>query len=132
MDLMNLAPKGDTFTVELRHPITDEVIKKDSGEPMTITVYSPFSDKYRQVQFEQQNDRIKRAQKKGKTSFTAEDISDLTLDLLAKTTADWSVQLDGKTPKFSEKAVREVYEKLPYIKLQVLEAQEDLSNFLNS
>jgi hypothetical protein len=97
---------------------------------MTITVYAPHSAQYKAAVHEQTNKRIQKAAKGKKVTFTAEDIESATLELLAKTTKEWSIQLNGKSPKFSVDEASDLYAKLPWLKNQVVEAQEDYSAFL--
>ena len=130
MDLSKLIPTDDTITVSLKHPITDEPLTKDDGKEMTITVYAPHSAQYKAAVHEQTNKRIQKAAKGKKVTFTAEDIESATLELLAKTTKEWSIQLNGKSPKFSIDEASDLYAKLPWLKNQVVEAQEDYSAFL--
>lgn len=129
-DLAKLIPTDDTITVSLKHPITDEPLTKDDGKEMTITVYAPHSAQYKAAVHEQTNKRIQKAAKGKKVTFTAEDIESATLELLAKTTKEWSIQLNGKSPKFSVDEASDLYAKLPWLKNQVVEAQEDYSAFL--
>lgn len=130
MDLSNLIPTDDTIVVTLKHPITDEPLTKDDGKEMTITVYAPHSAQYKSVIHEQTNKRIQKASKGKKISFTAEDIENATLELLAKTTKEWAIQLNGKSPKCSYTEAVELYGKLSWLKQQVLDAQEDYNSFL--
>lgn len=130
MDLAKLIPTDDTIVVSLKHPITDEILTKDDGKEMTITVYAPHSAQYKAAVHEQTNKRIQKAAKGKKVTFTAEDIESATLELLAKTTKEWSIQLNGKSPKFSIDEAADLYAKLPWLKQQVIEAQEDYSAFL--
>lgn len=130
MDLSNLIPTDDTIVVTLKHPVTDEPLTKDDGKEMTITVYAPHSAQYKAVVHEQTNKRIQKAAKGKKITFTAEDIESATLELMAKTTKEWAIQLNGKSPKFSLDEAVVLYSKLPWLKAQVLEAQEDYNSFL--
>lgn len=130
MDLNNLIPTDDTIVVEIKHPVTDEPLLKDDGKVMTITVFAPHSSQYKSAVHEQTNKRIQKAAKGKKITFTAEEIENATLELLAKTTKDWNIQLNGKSPKFSVGEAMDLYGKLPWLKAQVLEAQEDYSAFL--
>ena len=130
MDLNNLIPTDDTIVVEIKHPVTDEPLLKDDGKTMSITVYAPHSSQYKSAVHEQTNKRIQKAAKGKKITFTAEEIENATLELLAKTTKDWNIQLNGKSPKFSVTEAMDLYGKLPWLKSQVLEAQEDYSAFL--
>ena len=132
MDLFNLILTDDTIVVELKHHVTEDVLTKDDGKPMTITVYAPHSSVYKSTMHEQTNKRIQKAAKGKKVPFTAEELENTTLELLAKTTKDWSIQLNGKSPKFSVGEAIDLYGKLPWLKQQVLEAQEDFSAFLKA
>jgi len=129
-DLFNMIPTDDTIVVELKHPVTEDLLLKDDGKAMTITVYAPHSSTYKAAIHEQTNKRIQKASKGKKISFTAEELENTTLELLAKTTKDWSIQLNGKSPKYSVGEAVDLYAKLPWLKQQVMEAQEDFSAFL--
>jgi hypothetical protein len=130
MDLFNLIPKEDTITVEIKHPVSGEVMLKDDGTPMTIKVYGPHSKQYKDALYTQTNKRLTRSQKNRGKPFTAEEMENSALEVLVDTTADWDIQFDKKSPKFDPKACRDLYDKLPWIKGQVLEAQEDYESFL--
>lgn len=130
MDLQSLIPTDDTIVVELKHPVTEDLLLKDDGKAMTITVYAPHSSIYKAAIHEQTNKRIQKASKGKKITFTAEELENTSLELLAKTTKDWSIQLNGKSPKYSVGEAMDLYAKLPWLKQQVLEAQEDYSAFL--
>lgn len=129
-DLFHLIPTDDTIVVEIKHPVTEEVITKDDGKPMTVTVYAPHSSVYKNAIHEQTNKRIQKAAKGKKVPFTAEELENTTLELLAKTTKDWSIQLNGKSPKYSVGEALDLYAKLPWLKQQIMDAQEDYSAFL--
>ena len=130
MDLLSLIPTDDTIVVELKHPVTEDLLLKDDGKAMTITVYAPHSSTYKAAIHEQTNKRIQKAAKGKKVPFTAEELENTTLELLAKTTKDWSIQLNGKSPKYSVGEAMDLYAKLPWLKQQVMDAQEDFSAFL--
>ena len=130
MDLQSLIPTDDTIVVELKHPVTEDLLLKDDGKAMTITVYAPHSSTYKAAIHEQTNKRIQKASKGKKITFTAEELENTTLELLAKTTKDWSIQLNGKSPKYSVGEAVDLYAKLPWLKQQVMDAQEDFSAFL--
>lgn len=130
MDLSNLLPTSDTITVILKHPVTDDVLMKDDGVEMSVTVYAPHSKEYKAALYEQTNKRIQKAQKSKKITFTAEEIELTTVELVAKTTKDWDLIFNKKPLKFSVAEATDLYQKLPWLKDQVLEAQEDYTSFL--
>ena len=129
-DLFNMIPTDYTVVVTLKHPATDEVLTKDDGSPMTITVYAPHSSVYKAVMHEQTNKRIQKAAKAKKVTITAEELENSQLEILAKTTKDWSIQLNGKTPKFSIAEAMDLYGKIAWLRAQVIEEQENYSDFL--
>jgi hypothetical protein len=133
MDLLSLAPKDDIIVVDIKHPVTEEPLLKDDGKPMTITVYLPHSVQYKTVVHENTNKRLQKLAKgkKGNT-FTASELEEMTLDLVVKTTKDWNVQVDGKSPKFSEATAKELYDKLPWLKDQITDAQNDFEAYLGN
>lgn len=132
MDLSNLIPTDDSIVVNIKHPITDEHLVKDDGKEMTITLYAPHSAQYKSVMHDQANKRIQKMAKGKKISFTAEEMEASTIELLAKTTKDWNIQFNGKSPKFTVAEALELYAKVPWLKAQLMEAQEDYSAFLKS
>lgn len=130
MDLSNLMPTSDTITVILKHPVTDDVLMKDDGTEMSVTVYAPHSKEYKAAIHEQTNKRIQKAQKSKKITFTAEEIDLASVELIAKTTKDWDLIFNKKQLKFSVAEASDLYQKLPWLKEQVIEAQEDYTSFL--
>ena len=129
-DLFNMIPTDDTILVEIKHPVTEEALIKDDGKPMTITVYAPHSSVYKAQIHEQTNKRIQKAAKGKKVTFTAEELENSMLDLLAKTTKDWDIQFNNKSHKFTVAEAADLYAKVPWLKQQVIDAQEDYSAFL--
>lgn len=132
MDLSKLIPTDDTIVVSVKHPLTEEVLVKDDGKEMTITLYAPHSAQYKAVLHDQANKRIQKFSKGKKASFTAEEMEASTLELLAKTTKDWNIQFNGKSPKFNATEALELYAKVPWLKNQLLEAQEDITAFFKN
>jgi len=132
MDLQDFLPKSDTITVLLKNKVTDEYIKKDDGTEMSITLYLPHTKEYKAVIHEQTNKRIQRAQKNKKLVFTAEEIDNASVEVLAKTTKTWDIQINKKNPKFSVADAMELYQKFSWIKDQLLEEQEAYTDFLKA
>lgn len=130
MDLSSLIPTTDTITVIIKHPVTDEPLLKDDGTEMSIEVYAPHSAQYKAVVHEQTNKRLQKAMKNKKTALSAEDVEMMTSDLVVKTTKSWDIQVNKKTPKFSVAEAQDLYSKLPWLKQQIIDAQEDYSSFL--
>jgi len=130
MDLKDLTPSSDTVDVSIVHPTTFEPLTNEDGSPMVITMYAPHSKEYKAAVHEQTNRRIKQAQQgKKRVEFTAEDLEDATLELLAKTTKDWKITYDGKKPKFTLGVAKELYAEVFWIKDQIEEAVSNSLDF---
>jgi hypothetical protein len=129
-DLFNMIPTDDVIVITIKHPVTEETLVKDDGKEMTITMYAPHSSVYKSAIHEQTNKRLQKMAKGKKMTFTAEDMEASTLDLLVKTTKEWNIQFNGKSPKFTAVEASDLYNKVPWLKSQILEAQEDFSSFL--
>lgn len=129
MDLKNFVPKEDTIEITLKHPGNGEVLNNDDGTPMTITFYLPHTKEAKKVQHELTNKRLKAMAQSKKVDLTAEDLEEISLDSLVKTTADWNITFGGEKPKFSVKKAREVYSEVFWIRNQVEGAIADAMDF---
>jgi hypothetical protein len=132
MDLIDLTPKSDEIVVTLKHPSTGEVLKNDDKSDMTITVYAPHSKEYKKVLHEMTNKRLKKMQSKGNKDITAEELEEVSLDSLAKTTKEWNITFNSEKPKLSLVKAREIYEKVFWIKAQIEEASEEALGFMKA
>lgn len=130
MDLKDLTPSSDTVEVAVVHPATLEPLANEDGSPMTITMYAPHSKKYKAAIHEQTNKRLKKAQSKNGFDFTAEDLDEATLDLLAKTTKEWSITFGGEQPKLTLSKAKEVYSEVFWIKDQIEGAVSNSLDFM--
>lgn len=131
-DLADLKPKSDVVEVELVHPATMEPLTKNDGSVMTVVVYAPHSKEYKAALHEQTNKRIQKSSKGKRVTFTAEDIEQATLELLAKTTKSWDVVIGGKTPELSVPNAVDFYRDFPWVREQVEEAVNDSASFLKA
>jgi hypothetical protein len=132
MDLSTLVPTSDIITVLLKHPVTDEILKKDDGTEMSITVYAIHAKEYKAVIHEMTNKRMQKIQRNKKVVFSAEEIEMAEIEVLAKTTKEWDLQFNKKPIKFSVAEAIDLYQKFPWIKKQASEAQEDYTSFLKA
>lgn len=131
MDLKDLTPKSDDVVVTIKHPLTEEVLLNDDGSEMTITVYAPHSKDYKKVLHALANARIKKVQKKGKIAgfedMSLEELEEMSLDTLSKTTKEWNITFGGECPKLTLEKAKELYTEVFWIKAQIEEA---LNNYL--
>jgi hypothetical protein len=128
-DLNDLSMK-DTFEVHLRNPATDELLyfKDDVMKPCTITMYSKASKVYRKAVTEYQNRLLKQGRN---AKQTAEKLREDSLELaLVQTVAVNNIPFGDKELTLAD--LRSVYAdpKFIWIREQIEEASEDVSNFL--
>ena len=124
MDLKDISPK-ETAVLDLVHPIDKTPLKKDDGDPMSITLYGAETNAYKKKMHE-----LRRKFLLSKDA-TFEDGEEFALEMLVAVTANWDIQLDGKNPKCVEKAIRDLYTAQPWIRDQVDVFVHDRANFLS-
>lgn len=132
MDLNKLEVKSDASTVRIYHPTTNIPLKNDDGSDMTITVHGKYSKRYREIQQEQQNARLKRAERGGKMKLTAEEILEDRLDLTCGCVDSWNIQLDGAVPELTKESVRTIFQRFPWMREQIEIEMEDTQAFLTA
>lgn len=131
MSLLSIGKTKDTTDVLLYHPDNGEALLNDDGSQMSITIYGPYSKRYKQISHEQQNRRLTKAQRSGgKLNLTAEEIEASSLEILIKCVVDWNVTLTEGVEEFSEEKVRYIFEARPWVREQVDAAFGDTRAFL--
>ena len=129
MDLKDLTPTNDTVDVKLVHPVTFDPLVNDDGSQMTITVYAQHSKEYKKASHEQTNRRLKQAQGRKRIEITAEDIEDMSVEMLAQTTKSWDITFDGKKPKLTIEKAKDIYKEVFWIRDQIEEALSSSLDF---
>lgn len=130
MDLSNLKPNTENVLVKLVHPVTEEPVTNEDGSQMTITVLHPQSKEYKAIQYEQQNEKIKKMQKLGKNAMiTAQELEETSITILAKMTVEWNITYDSKKPRLSVEKAKEIYSDFYWIVAQIEEAIADQEVF---
>lgn len=124
MDLTNIEVK-DQATLDIKHPLTGELLLDDKENPMTITVYGSETATYKKRVFELRRKMVE------KQDTTFEGSEDFAMEMLVAVTANWSIQMDGKHPSCTPKAVLQLYEAQPWIRDQVDLFVHEKRNFLS-
>lgn len=125
---MDFATKtfDDYATLQLRDPITDEVLTDNDGNPVTITLYGRDSSVYRQAENREANKRLS----KRKFKATKEQLDASGLEILAACTKDWSgIEWEGELMSCSQDNARKLYKAAPWVREQVDEFVDDRANF---
>ena len=131
MDLKDLTPKSETVEITVCNPSTSKPLLNEDDSEMTIVMYAPHTPEYKAEVHRQTNIKLKRMEKSGKMSITAEDLEDSALLHMAKVTKSWNITYDGEQPKLTVEKAKEVYSDIPWIKEQIEEALSDSVDFTN-
>jgi hypothetical protein len=132
MDLSNLKPKVDTSTLELKHPVTGEVIADDSGKPFTVDVLLRHTKEYRDLGYEMADKRAARLAKAKKADTiekTADTMSDID-DMIARSIKGYYLIENGVAVEYSVANTKRLLEDYPWIREQVLEEQQAYETFM--
>lgn len=134
MSLKSVGTFKETTIVELLDPRSGEPMTHE-GKKLFVEVYGPYSQHYKSIVNAQQNSRLMKAQRTGgKMNVTAEQIQATTLNTLVKCVKSWLVVADPEEGPIdcTEENVRDVFEKYPWVRSQVEDAQNDDKAFLDS
>jgi len=128
MDLSDFLPSSDEVLVELVNPKTKEPLG------MTVTLHATHTEEFKDIQYRYIDAAIARnakARKEGKDEYTpsAKETDEGRVNQLAEITKSWDITLDGKKPKLTVEKAKEVYKKLPFIRLQLEKALEESEDF---
>ena len=126
MNELDLAPGAEAgATMPVCHPVTDEVLKGNDDNPMTITLMGADSATFKRAIID-----IQQATKPGKKLSAAEQERN-TINALARITIGWSKNWtwDGKPFEFSAENARRLYAERPWVRGQVDEFIADRSAF---
>ena len=129
---LNKAPTfKDTYVLQLKDAITDELLFEDDKQqvPVTITLYGKSSKQYRNAVNGMQNRELRRRAKKDVAS--AEQMQKESTDLLVACSATSTLELDGELVD-NKAAFEKLYTntELSWIRDQVDAALGDDANFL--
>jgi len=127
MDLSNLKPKEDAVEIVLLHPVTGEVLLNDEDEsPMTISVISSLSKKYKEQLFNMSRKEMGKSLSSKDAEF--EDLYELSVDFLAEMSCGWNITLNGEKPSYSFESAKSVYDEYSWVKDQVEAGLSNASN----
>jgi hypothetical protein len=133
MDLANLTPESDTLEIILYHPTTlDPLMNEDGETEMSVVVYAPHSKEYKEKFNEKANKRLQVMQRSKKNQVTVEDLEKDAVDLVARIIKNWDITYDGEQPDLSVAKAKEVFETLPWLRIQIEEAIEENRGFIKA
>lgn len=131
INLSTLATTKETFTVELKHPVTGDVLKDENGNVASITILGKSSKEYRDLNTVQNNKRFNQGVKAKRVEFDQETIQKDYAELLAAVTVG-ADNLEYGGQKNSDIDFLKLYTDptLVWIKDQVSAELENVANFL--
>jgi len=132
MSLRKIAQTKDTTVVTLVDPDDLEtVLTNADGSPMTITVYGPFSKKYKELNFKAQDKRLKKLQRTGgKMQISAEELAEAAREVLMGCVVEWNVTIEDDPEPFTPDAIARVFEEFPWVVTQLDTVIGNELNFL--
>ena len=133
MDLntLNLSEGADIGnTMEVKHPVTDEVLLDDNKKPVTITLLGSDSTVLRDAM---KNRARKQLRTKKSQSFDVDEAEKIGCEMLATCTVGWSgISENGSSVQFSHEAATDLYLKYQWLRQQVDEFINDRENFFKA
>lgn len=126
MDLSKLdleVASADGVEVEILHPITNDILKSDNGEPVIIRIYGTESKQFKAAA------KAERSKWKGKSvDPSSDEFNESMIKVLAKSTIEWSgVEWEGEPLECNYKNALKLYSNggLSWLSKQLLAASGD-------
>ena len=131
-DLSSFAVSQDEYLVEIRNPVTFEILQDDEGVPFSIGVLSSDTNKSREVVGNLKREARKLI-KSGSKSVEKETENAMA-ETIAACTTSCNLVLDGKKVKHSVKEMKKLFINPEYnwLKDQVSAAMDNRANFIKS
>lgn len=125
MDLGKIVDNEQLYTLELRHPDTDEPIG------VTFKIRSMDSEEVKAVQRKIIDEIYERRQSNKQPKAKETLINELRKAVACVASWDWGKnKYKGSVPQFTEENVRKVLDEQSWIFIQVTEAANKLANFI--
>ena len=119
----------DSYELQLKNPVSDELLFDEDGKPVTITLYGKSSKPYRNAVTAMQNRELRRMHKKDVR--TAEQTLEESTSLLVACSATSTLEINGVAVNDKD-TFKQLYNdpRFSWIRDQVDEAIGDQANFL--
>lgn len=127
-DLNDIPTPKDTFVVEITHPKTGAVIRKEDGSAWTATVNGSHTSVHAAIEAAQANKRIEKGARTGSSTQTYEEIQEALLDRILGCIVDLDIVVGGKKPAKSE--YRKILVEHKWIREIISDAIYTPTNFL--
>ena len=132
MDLADLTPKKEPHFVHLHHPVTEEPLLTDDGEPIGVYVVGTDSDEYAERERWLIDRRIKAAEAKAMGKKPQDfDFRNEGLETLVSCVKGWkNIILDGEEFAFSAENARKLLLRLRWVRDVLDREMANRANFI--
>lgn len=133
MDLSKLAINPDeTAALEIVHPRILEPLADDKGNTVVIHVFSPESEAMKNFERNTFNKAFKKMRgRRADSSVDYEQVQATVLERAVAATANWeNIAFEGEELECNPKNARMLYQKIGWIKNQVIDFLNDEANFM--
>lgn len=129
MDLATLDTGADAATLHLKHPTTGQPLTTENGEPITISLVSADSERYRKAQRQIINERANSNSRK----VDAGEIERSATRILIAAVASWqNIILDGDALECTPGNIARVFNRLQWVREQCDQFVNDRANFVKA
>jgi hypothetical protein len=133
MDLSQLAFSAEAVEMHLMHPVTNQVLTTDAGEPMTLLVVGTDSEECRKVDREITDRRLKSQAFGRKIKVSAEQIEAESFErTIACIVGFKNIIVKSDPLEYSKKSVKDLLKTFPWLRRQVEEFIDDQANFIKA
>lgn len=121
-DFDTVSGSEDGAWMTVYQPNNIDIITHEDGEPQRIKFMGQDAPAFRDFQKKQQQRRM--------SSKAKYNVEKETMDLLVFATLDWDLSTKGEKIKYTKEAVKDLYERFPFIFIQGVSFVGDRSNFI--
>jgi hypothetical protein len=135
MGLNSVGVVKHTSTVVLKDPRDRKTeIPGPGGKPLSITLYGPYSETYRRLMRQQQQERmadLTAADAEKRATLTIEEVEELNEAMLRGCIESWNMSFEGdEVLPLTEENINAVFTAHPWVRDQLLEVFGQVSRFL--
>lgn len=135
MRLSKVGKPKETFTFELRHYSTNEVLLDENDKPITIEVYGRPSKFFRKMELEFEREQFEglqnRRRKRGEPDITIDEVKEKADYMLASSIKSWTLDFGNGVEPLDVENVLRIFEDYYWIKEQIDYEVNLKENFYN-
>lgn len=94
IDIKEKSDKGSKM--DIRHPVTDELIYDEKGEKQYVVLAGYYSDTFQKAQRSSTDRRLAKRMKGNRVKITSAEIDRDNIEILSKCVIDWNIVIGGE------------------------------------